>query len=211
MWECYVSTCVARLLGSSPPPQRRPVPDHFLYFFFHSFRCRHTSPEILSINQWIGRAKIQIQHLGGIQNHIGLFFWKISISKNFIKLDWNLPDTSFYGDFLVLIVLKIELDLTKTCQRHEIMFWIAKNATFLNTSLIAKNNKFRHFQVKFPPFKAKTRFENAETRFENSKTRYFTLIIRVDYSRMVLKKPSYKSGPRYGSMLTTKPATQYMV
>jgi len=68
------------------------------------------------------------------------------------------------------------------------MFWIAKNATFLNTSLTAKNNKFCHFQVKFPPFKAKTRFENAETRFENSKTRYFTLIIRVDYSRMVLKK-----------------------
>lgn len=67
---------------------------------------------------------------------------------------------------------------------------------------IAKNNKFRHFWVKFPPLKAKTLFENAETRFKNaetwfenaetrfehSKTQYFTLIIRVDYSRMVFKK-----------------------
>ena len=43
-------------------------------------------------------------------------------------------------------------------------------------------------QVKFPLCKAKTQFENGKTLVENTKTRFFTLITRVDYSRMVFKK-----------------------
>jgi len=188
MWECYVYLCRAptRFFPASSA-ETGPWSLSLLLLSFFSLQTHFSRNFVNKPMNWSSKNSDSASGRYS-ESYQAFFLKKYRFPKNLIKLDWNLPDTSFYGDFLVPIVLKIELDLTKTCERHEIMFWIAKNAAFLNTSLIAKNNKFRHFQVKFPPFKAKTRFENAETRFENSKTRYFTLIIRVDYSRMVLKK-----------------------